>query len=318
MRAINITEPGGARSRTMFHDGERAVQRRAGAEQFAARVGRGIVPWIRPEYAEFLSQQPFVVVAGQDAKERVWASLIVGGTGFARAVDDRRLLLAGALPARDPLAAMFDLPGGRIGILAIEPHTRSRIRLNGAAERTREGILVTVDEAFGNCRRFISRRVPAEPITPPRPGRHRSGTVLDARQVGLIRAADTFFIASTHPERGADASHRGGRPGFVEAPAGGGSLRFPDYQGNRMFQTLGNLTVAPGVGLLFVDWQSGAALQLTGRARIVWDEQEVKTRPGAERLVDVEIDAVHQHQRAMPARWSPILPSRPNPPVSTE
>ena len=90
---------------------------------------------------------------------------------------------------------------------------------------------------------------------------------------------------------------------------------FPDYRGNRMFQTLGNLTVDPHAGLLFLDWETGTTLQLTGRAQIVWDEDEVKARPGAERLVRFAVDVVHEHERAMPARWDLIEPSRLNPPT---
>lgn len=101
----------------------------------------------------------------------------------------------------------------------------------------------------------------------------------------------------------------------MEVSSEGGRLRFPDYSGNRMFQTLGNITVDPRVGLLFVDWESGASLQVTARARIAWEQHEVGRRPGAERLVDVEIDAVYEHERAMPGRWSLIEPSRLNPRV---
>jgi hypothetical protein len=88
------TPPGGMSTR--FHEGERALQRRAGAERVAAQVGRMIYPFIPGEFAEFLSRQPFVVVASQDHHDRVWASLIAGGIGFARVLDDHQLLLAGA------------------------------------------------------------------------------------------------------------------------------------------------------------------------------------------------------------------------------
>ena len=300
----------------MFHEGERAVQSRAGVERVAAQVGRGVLDLIPDEFGQFLRRQPFVILAGRDPGGRVWASPLVGGVGFARAVDERHVLLAGAPDADDPLATAFDPPGGRIGILAIEADTRSRIRLNGLAERTPDGILVTVDEAFGNCAKYIQRRIPIERLEPPRSPRHGSSTRLDEDQAGRVHAADTFYIASGHPERGADASHRGGRPGFVEVAAGGTSLRFPDYKGNRMFQTLGNLVVDPRIGLLIIDWGSGIALQLSGRARIVWDEDEVAAAPGAERLVEVAIDAVHEREGAMPARWRLLEPSPFNPPVA--
>ncbi len=131
-----------------------------------------------------------------------------------------------------------------------------------------------------------------------------------------MHRADTFFIASAHPQRGADASHRGGRPGFVVVADGGRRLTFPDYSGNRMFQTLGNLTVNPRTGLLLLDWKTGSTLQLTGRAQIIRDAQTLRSWPGAERLVEVTVDAVREHDRAMPARWSLIEPYRRSPPVN--
>jgi predicted pyridoxine 5'-phosphate oxidase superfamily flavin-nucleotide-binding protein len=301
----------------VFHEGERAVQRRAGVERDAARVGGIVGSWIPREYADFLSSQTFVVVAGRDARSRVWASALAGPAGFARALDDRRLLLAGELAAADPLAAAFKPPGGLIGILAIELRTRTRIRLNGIGVRTPEGIAVEVSDVFGNCRKYIQRREqrrgPAASWAGALPaGGERS--VLSAEQARLIRGADTFFIASSHPQRGADASHRGGRPGFAELSFDGRTLCFPDYPGNRMFQTLGNIAIDPRAGLLFVEWETGSVLQLTGRARVVWDEEQVARWPGAERLVDVRIDAVREREGAMPGGWRLVEASRVNPP----
>jgi uncharacterized protein len=143
------TPPGSVSA--LFHEGERAVQRRAGAERMADQVGRMICPFVPAEFAEFLSRQPFVVVASQDRHGRVWASQIAGGIGFARAPDDRRILLAGAPAPGDPLEDALDRPPAQIGVLAIKFGTRQRIRLNGAAQRTGDGILLTVTEAFGNC-----------------------------------------------------------------------------------------------------------------------------------------------------------------------
>ena len=55
---------------------------------------------------------------------------------------------------------------------------------------------------------------------------------------------DVLFIATAHATRGADASHRGGNPGFIEV-LDGKTVRIPDYAGNSMFNTLGNLVVNP-------------------------------------------------------------------------
>lgn len=87
-----------------------------------------------------------------------------------------------------------------------------------------------------------------------------------------------------------DASHWGGNPGFVQVS--GDRLRWPDYRGNAMFNTLGNLESYPRAGLLFPDFETGATLQLTGRASIDWDSAHAAASPGAERIVEFIIDEV--------------------------
>ena len=199
----------------LFHEGERAVQQRAGVERVAAQVGRNILSLLPPGFGAFLSRQPFVVVASQDQPGRVWASLIAGGAGFARALDDRQILLAGRPAPGDPLEGALEQAQAQIGVLAIEFGTRQRIRLNGIAQRTGEGVVLTVTEAFGNCPKYIQRRLLAGQPTGPAAPAPRGSEALDARQAALVRRADTFFIASAHPKRGAR-----GAPGPHSAPAG--------------------------------------------------------------------------------------------------
>jgi hypothetical protein len=109
-----------------------------------------------------------------------------------------------------------------------------------------------------------------------------------------------------------DASHRGGNPGFVQV-VNERRLVWPDYSGNSMFQTLGNLAVDPHAGLLFMDFAGGGTLQLTGRARLGWDTDGAMELPGAERLVQFEIDEVVELPGASPLRWRFIEHSPFNP-----
>lgn len=62
------------------------------------------------------------------------------------------------------------------------------------------------------------------------------------KQQHWIQQAGTLFIASSHPERGADVSHRGGHPGFIRVEDAQ-TIIIPDYSGNNMFNTLGNILV---------------------------------------------------------------------------
>ena len=74
----------------------------------------------------------------------------------------------------------------------------------------------------------------------------------------------------------------------VESERGGSALYWPDFRGNFMFNTLGNLAVNPRAGLLFMDFESGAALLLSGEAAIIWDGPLVTRLAGAERAVRLE------------------------------
>src|SRR5262249_17942352 len=148
----------------------------------------------------------------------------------------------------------------------------------------------------------IQSRAPEGDTAHTRDGVARRGTALTCEQQAVIEQADTFFIASVHDGTGADASHRGGQPGFVRVldPR---TLRVPDYAGNNMFQTLGNIAADPRVGLLFVDFDTGMTLQLTGRARILWHREEFADLTGAERALDLQIDAVVEIAAHGPLGW---------------
>src|SRR4249919_1733634 len=191
----------------VFHEGELAVQRRAGVADVAARMGDGnLRRALTEDFAWFLSQRFFVVVASTDPGGRVWASLLVGPTGFIEAPDPGHLELMTEPDKGDPLQRALDAGPAAIGLLAIEAADRARIRVNGTATRLPEGgIAIEVRESFGNCPKYIQRRVPAELLEEGSRGvERRSSSLLDDAQRALIAAADTFYIASAHPERGAD------------------------------------------------------------------------------------------------------------------
>jgi predicted pyridoxine 5'-phosphate oxidase superfamily flavin-nucleotide-binding protein len=298
---------------SVFHPGELAVQRRAGVDALAGRLGpRMIQDRIDEDVAGFVSGREFVVVGSSDRSGRVWASVLFGDPGFVAVPSPSTLRIAAQIAADDPLAEAIEAGSSAVGVLAIDPETRSRVRVNGIAESRAGALEIAVRETFGNCPKYIQRRVPgpsavgAQTMATPR-------ATLEGHARTIVDAADTFFIASRHPERGADASHRGGRPGFVVASDDGRHLTFPDYRGNSMFQTLGNLTSSPAVGLLFVDWENGVTVQLTGRATIVWDEARLAAWPQAERLVEIEIDAVLERADALPHRYTLLEPHRANP-----
>ena len=303
---------------SVFHEGERAVQERAGVRDMARRVGNGIHAAVPPAAQEFLARQPFAVVGMQDAAEHLWASFVTGEPGFMRA-GDAHTVSVNALPVPgDPLRAILAGAGAfvphDIGLLAIEPATRRRMRVNGAATPQGEsGFAVAVRQAYANCPKYIqARTIVSTEDAGNAPPAVWVGEFLTRAQQDWIARADTFFIATAHPEGGADVSHRGGNPGFVRLSSAS-SLIFPDYSGNAMFNTLGNLAVNPRAGLLFVDFTRGDTLQITGTAEILWDTENAALFPGAERVVALQVVRVVHITAATPLRgkltsFSPFNP----------
>ena len=281
-----------------YHEGEREAQARAGVAVAAARLEGLPKAEIPPAARDFLAGQTLAIVASADAEGRMWASPLTGAPGFLAAADERTLIARGRPAAGDPLFANVQ-HSPEVGLIIIDPAARRRMRLNGRARWTPAGELeVSAEQVYANCPKYIRRRTPeagflAEAAAPRRePG-------LSAWALALLARGDTLFIATRHPEGGADASHRGGEPGFVGvalAPDGADVVRIPDYAGNNMFNTIGNLLVEPRAGLLFPDFEGGGVVELSGTAEVSWTE-------GDARSIAFRVEAALELPGALGHRW---------------
>lgn len=268
---------------------------------------RGIRDYMPEQHREFFAQQPFLIVGSMDAQGQPWASMLTGAPGFVSSPDERTLRIRARPPAGDPLRGTL-AEGARIGLLGIEFATRRRNRMNGiVSEAGEEGFAVRTLLSFGNCPKYIQRRDWRTAGALASPAVERRLHLSDDDRA-LIRNADTFFIASANPvesdgpRAGADVSHRGGRPGFVRID--GDTLTVPDFIGNFFFNTLGNLSIHPAAGLLFIDFAEGDLLYIACAASIVWEGEEVAAFPGAQRLTRFAVKQAIRTRGSHPLRWS--------------
>ncbi|MFI9805807.1 pyridoxamine 5'-phosphate oxidase family protein [Streptomyces sp. NPDC052301] len=290
---------------SVYHAGSRALQDLVGVRDRADHVGRSLGQDIKPVAAAFLELQP-LLIAGAAAPEsgKVWASPLTGTPGFVRATGPRQMsVVTGA--GTGPLALALKTPRTPLGTIALDPRTRRRMRLNGRLRPTPRGFAVEADQVFSNCPRHIQRRESYETVPDRVSGTPDRVTELGSRHEEFIRAADTFFLATVHPG-GADVSHRGGNPGFVRVTSPR-ELLWPDYPGNAMFLSLGNLRTDPRAGLLFLDWETGTTLQLTGDAR-------TEFTAAGERTVRFTLTEALWTPAALPLRWSAPQYSPADPP----
>jgi len=258
-----------------FHEGEIAVQARAGERDIAERVGAGITSRIQPGALGFLSRQRMLVVASTGDDGSMWVSAWSGAPGFVTSEDGARVSISRALmstSAADPVLPRL-APGRDVGMLAIELSTRRRLRISGALEAiSADEIRIAVRESVANCPKYIQRRTPRDAAQSGQADL-ASGRALNDEQRGLVERVDTAFVGSLHHTRGVDASHRGGEPGFIRA-IDEKTLRVPDYRGNSLFMTLGNIEADPRASLVAVDFDRRLAVSFSGVARLRFGQED--------------------------------------------
>jgi predicted pyridoxine 5'-phosphate oxidase superfamily flavin-nucleotide-binding protein len=292
-----------------FHAGEAACQAEVGAADHLARVGSQVIRGFMPEqHRDFFTLLPFVVVGSVDEQGRPTASLLAAPEGFAFSPDPKSLRVD-ALPAQgDPLEQNL-AAGASLGLLGIQAHTRRRNRVNGRVTALDAvGFDLAVEQSFGNCPKYITRREAVYVGAEDRPAECSAG--LDARGRALIASSDTFYLASAHPDaresharsEGVDVSHRGGPPGFAHF-TGDQTFVIPDFRGNDFFNTLGNLRLHPRAGLLFVDVVSGDVLSLECEAVATRGSHPLEGTAGTGRVVRFEVERVRFWERGSPLRF---------------
>lgn len=305
-----------ARQDNPFHAGEQAVHERLGIRERMVGLGQRVIRTAMPEqHQRFFEQLPFMLVGSVDAAGRPWASTLVGRPGFVQAPGAKRLDFHARPIPGDPLAEGL-AAGAQLGFLGIELHTRRRNRVNGhVVEADAQGFSVEVDQSVGNCPQYIQGREFewVRDASDLRPRAIEALSALDDDARALIARSDTLFIATQAPPvagdpdvttgRGADVSHRGGRAGFVKIEDERTFL-VPDFTGNFFFMTMGNLQLNPRAGVLFIDFNSGDLLTLTGTAEVVWGGEDLKAFDGAERAWRFRVDSGRRLRDALPLRWA--------------
>jgi len=136
----------------------------------------------------------------------------------------------------------------------------------------------------------------------------------------FVASLGFFFLATADAEGRPDCSFKGGAPGFVHVAAPD-LLVWPDYDGNGMFKSLGNIAANPHVGLLFLAMgEAPRRLRVNGRAEVVDDDPLMADIPGAQLLVKVTpTDIFPNCPRYVPnmqlVEASPYTPQPAAPPV---
>ncbi len=299
-----------------FHRGEQLIQQRLGVRDKIEHLGNRVIRKYMPDqHRDFYRKLPFLLVGHVDSKGWPWASLLCNheqpGEPFIESPTDQQLILQAAPFPEDPLAQSAQV-NHQLGLLGIDLHSRRRNRASTTVEAVSgTAIALRVNQAYGNCPQYIQKRT-LHQRTQKKSLVRETFSAFDQEVTRLIRHADTFFVASSadsddtytstsQPVWGADVSHRGGPPGFIAVEDS--KCHIPDFPGNNYFNTLGNFVVNPKAGLLFIDFEQGHLLMLTGNVKIHWGPDSGADLEHSERCWTFKLDHGMWLHNALPFLW---------------
>jgi uncharacterized protein len=136
--------------------------------------------------------------------------------------------------------------------------------------------------------------------------------VIDAEDKAFIEGLDMFFLATADEQGYPNCSYKGGEPGFVQV-LDEHTVAFPNYDGNGMYLSTGNVLANPNVGMLFISFERGRRLRLNGVASIEEDDELMESYPEAQFIVRVRAREVfpncpryiHKYQLVERSRFVP-------------
>ncbi|KAF2009562.1 oxidoreductase-like protein [Aaosphaeria arxii CBS 175.79] len=299
--------------------------------------------------ASFMLQRaPLLAFGTLDSQDRPWTTLWGGHPGFSQPLGGgmigTRTIVDGA---HDPVVQ--SLTGGvekgemiqnsnrMLSGLAIDLMTRKRVKIAGhmvagalgevdveyedGSERLEGGpdkqdqlqLVYKVDQSLGNCPKYLNQ-YEIQPALVTSKVKSTSAS-LSAEAKALVLKSDMFFLSSTTTED-MDTNHRGGPQGFVRVLSDT-EIVYPEYSGNRLYQTLGNLQMNPRVGITFPDYQTGDILYITGVTEILVLSEAAKVLPGSNLAVKIKIEEAKFVESGLPFRGKRMVPSPYNPLVRT-
>ncbi|KAK0709444.1 hypothetical protein B0T26DRAFT_652308 [Lasiosphaeria miniovina] len=189
-----------------------------------------------------------------------------------------------------------------------------------------------VQEALGNCPKYINKKdvvlhLPAPRLLWSSSSSSSSPLALPAEALTLIEKADMLFLSSTNGTT-MDTNHRGGPAGFIrvvsnspittEDSSNGGSgivIAYPEFSGNRLYQSLGNLHVNPRIGVCIPDYDTSDVLYLTGETQLLVGAQAAALMPHTKLVVKIAVREARLVRDGLPFRAQAEEPSPYNPPV---
>jgi hypothetical protein len=232
-----------------YHEGQIAIQDEANTRRLADNLAH----WNGP-VAEFAMGADLLLFATENDFEQLEFSVLSGRPPLVEVAGPSALALADGIARR--------LQAGRCGGLAINLATARRVRINGYVEVSGDDRILHLDEAFTLCRKYMAPSGIMGDVPCTGPGRREALNTDAAVVADALAGSECVFLATVAPDGAPDVAHRGGPAGFVTLDAAAGTIAWPEYLGDGVFKSAGNIRATGSATLLVPDFQSGDGFEL--------------------------------------------------------
>jgi ferredoxin-NADP reductase/predicted pyridoxine 5'-phosphate oxidase superfamily flavin-nucleotide-binding protein len=298
-----------------WHRGEKLVQQQLHGEELP--FDNPTQSFMPKQHQTFFSDLEYFFLGSLDEHGRPWASVVTGKRGFMHATDPHHLKIVTNPIMGDPIVSNLQQgikhDGSLVAGLGIDFTNRRRNKVAGRvpedqfhynANNNTLSLGITTEQSIGNCPKYITiRKLQYVECAPTKSLQELNAQELSAQVLPTIEQASTIFVATRHLDddiQHMGFNHRGGPPGF--ARYNDGKIYWPDYSGNRMYQSLGNIATDPVAGLLFPDFETGNVLYVTGDARNVFGEEAKAIMPNVRMITEVLVTGYVYIEGGLPIR----------------
>lgn len=308
----------------IYHPEEVRVRESPGTSEQAEFLAGIAHPSICASSRDFLAAQRWVVVASRSQDRRVWCSLFTSAPTFISIPDEHTMRINVLTMTEDPIFSRLSnssSPTRNIELLAADFLNMRRVMVKGEMEISSGALTVHVREVASFCRKHVrpndSERsrvwaptTDAPTVMPIR----RHNIILDALQQAWIRTVNCFFIATYNAAGEAECW----APWWASPPCqvvDNRTLLLPCFSDNGMYNTIDNLTHDSRAGLLFLDYEHGTTLQVTGRGQVIHDPAWTARFDRACAVVEFTLDETEtiETENATSMRWDLLGYSSYNP-----
>lgn len=252
---------------TIFHEGEYHIQEIRGVRSDSDSLSSMIKKNLPIIAIDFLKNLNFSVISFSTNQKNIFSSLVYDINSFIEIKNDNEIVIS--LNKRTYIPKNFFKENLiNIGFIGLDFKRAMRIRINGKGKIKDNKLFITIDEVYSNCPKHIYRRILQGEIKASKRSEITEYKEINKEFKNIISNANTFFLASSHKEKGLDISHKGGKRGFVTVLSST-KVEFEDVIGNNLFNSLGNIYTNPYISMIFINFEENRTYHIKGIAKII-------------------------------------------------